>query len=112
MSCNIVKEATPVGVVFLLCEPPHSNPTLETWVRTSEPHSPCASLDTLAPSAPCFIGHRSKKQLLTVFSSLTGSGAPKNPECESVQDFYFLPLHSSLFTKIRIRDFLKVIGNR
>ena len=23
----------------------------------------------------------------------------KNPECESVQDFYFLPIHSSLFTK-------------
>ena len=37
---------------------------------------------------------------------------PKNPECEGVQDFYFLPLHSSLFTKIRIRDFLKVIGKR
>ena len=38
------------------------------------------------------------------------SPAPKNPECESVQDFYFLPLHSSLFTKIRVQDFLKVIG--
>ena len=23
-------------------------------------------------------------------------GEPKNPECESVQDFYFLPIHSSL----------------
>ena len=23
----------------------------------------------------------------------------KNPECESIQDFYFLPFHSSLFTK-------------
>ena len=36
----------------------------------------------------------------------------KNPECESVQDFYFLPIHSSLFTKIRIRDFLEVIGKK
>ena len=26
---------------------------------------------------PCFVGHRSKKQLLIVFCSLTGSGAPK-----------------------------------
>ena len=23
----------------------------------------------------------------------------KNPECESIRDFYFLPFHSSLFTK-------------
>ena len=29
----------------------------------------------------------------------------KNPECESVQDFYFF--HFLLFTKIRIRDLLK-----
>ena len=35
----------------------------------------------------------------------------KNPECESVQDFYFFTVHSSLFTKIRIQDFLKVISN-
>ena len=31
--------------------------------------------------------------------------APKNPECESTQDFYFLPLHSSLFTEFRIQIF-------
>ena len=36
-------------------------------------------------------------------------GEPKNPECESVQDFYFLPLHYSLFTQLCIQDFLKVI---
>ena len=30
---------------------------------------------------------------------------PKNPECESVQDFYFFTINSSLFTKIRIQDF-------
>ena len=47
-----------------------------------------------------------------LFTALTQQGEPKNPECESVQDFYFLPLHSSLFTKIRTRDFLKVIGKR
>ena len=34
-------------------------------------------------------------------------GEPKNPECESVQDFYFFNLNSSLFTKIRIQNFLK-----
>ena len=38
-------------------------------------------------------------------------GAPKNPECESVQGFYFLPHHSSLSTKIRIREFWKVKSN-
>ena len=36
----------------------------------------------------------------------------KDPECESVQDLYFLSLHSSLFTRIRIQDFWKVIGKR
>ena len=56
-------------------------------VRTSESHSPCASLDTLAPSAPCFIGHRLKKQLLTVFSSLTGSGAPEKTLAKA-SDFF------------------------
>ena len=30
---------------------------------------------------------------------------PKNPECESVQDFYFLPLHSSLFTNSACTEF-------
>ena len=35
----------------------------------------------------------------------------KNPECESVRDFYLLLLHYSLFTKKRIRDFWEVIGN-
>ena len=34
----------------------------------------------------------------------------KNPECESVQDFYFLPFHSSLFTKTH-SGFLEVISN-
>ena len=32
----------------------------------------------------------------------------KNPECVSVRDFYFLLLHYSLFTWLRIRDFWKV----
>ena len=31
----------------------------------------------------------------------------KNPECESVQDFYLLPFHYSLFTKIAFRIFGK-----
>ena len=34
-------------------------------------------------------------------------GEPKNPECESVQDFYFLPFHSSLFTNSVCTDFLE-----
>ena len=39
-----------------------------------------------------------------------GSNPPsptKSPECESVQDFYFLPLHYSLFTKTAFRTFGK-----
>ena len=40
-----------------------------------------------------------------------GHGEPKNPECESIQDFYFLLLHYSLITKIAFRDFWKVISN-
>ena len=39
-------------------------------------------------------------------------GEPKDPECESVQDFYFIPIHYSLLTKICIQDFLKVISKR
>ena len=31
----------------------------------------------------------------------------KNPECESVQDFYFFTLNYSLFTKIAFRIFGK-----
>ena len=46
-------------------------------------------------------------------SNIASTGEPKNPECEGVQDFYFLPFHSSLFTCSRFgRDFWKVISNR
>ena len=47
-----------------------------------------------------------------IFCICARFGEPKNPECESVQDFYFLPFHSSLFTKNRIQDFLKVISKK
>ncbi len=33
------------------------------------------------------------------------AGTSKNPECDSIRDFYLLPFHYSLFTKNRIRDF-------
>ena len=33
--------------------------------------------------------------------------AKKNPECDSVQDFYFLPITSSLFTKTVFRIILE-----
>ena len=33
----------------------------------------------------------------------------KNPECESVRDFYFLYLHYSLFTRPHIRNSWQVI---
>ena len=48
--------------------------------------------------SPCFVGHRLWKQLSTVFPALTLFGEPKNPECESVRDFYFFTFHFSLFT--------------
>ena len=35
----------------------------------------------------------------------TPSSPTKNPECECVQDFYFLPIHYSLFTKNAFRIF-------
>ena len=33
------------------------------------------------------------------------AGGVKNPECESVRDFYLLPLHSSLFTNLACTEF-------
>ena len=44
----------------------------------------------------------------SVSSAFGGSNPPsptKTPECESVQVFYFLPLHYSLFTKNAFRCF-------
>lgn len=38
-------------------------------------------------------------------------GTSKNPECESVRDFYLFTLHYSLLLNLRIRDFWEVIGN-
>ena len=58
--------------------------------------------------SPCFIGHRLWKQLSTVFTALTLFGQPKNPECESVQDFYFFTITFSLFTKLAFR----ISGNK
>jgi hypothetical protein len=62
---------------------------------------------------------------LTIRGYLSGSEAPKcywvvqiwvvppkNPECESIQDFYFLPITSSLFTKIAFRIFWEVISKK
>ena len=37
------------------------------------------------------------------FTNFYKNTRTKNPECESVQDFYFLPLHYSLFTKNAFR---------
>ncbi len=39
------------------------------------------------------------------------TSSSKNPECDSVQDFYLLPITSSLFTKIAFRIFGKVRSN-
>ena len=41
------------------------------------------------------------------FDGSNPSSPTKSPECESVQDFYFLPLHYSLFTKNAFRIFGK-----
>ena len=37
---------------------------------------------------------------------------PENPECESVQDFYFLPITSSLFTKLHSGFLREIIGKK
>ena len=40
---------------------------------------------------PCFVGHRSKKQLSIVFRSLTGSGAPKKKKHHARWCFFLFP---------------------
>ena len=82
------------------------------WFRYAPVHS-CVKNYRLCLLGSVFshsVDFTSTKQLLIVLSSFTQFGEPKNPECESVQNFHFLPLHSSFFTKIHIQDFLKVIG--
>ena len=51
------------------------------------------------------------KSVVTDFGGPNPPAPTKNPECVSVRDFYFLPLHYSLFTHPHIRDFWQVISN-
>lgn len=47
----------------------------------------------------------------TIFGSSKVDGTSKNPECESVRDFYLFTLHYSLLLNLRILDFWEVIVN-
>ncbi len=53
--------------------------------------------------------HLTRNEKVACSSQVTSS---KNPECESVRDFYFFTLHFSLITKTRIWHFWKGISKK
>ena len=62
-------------------------------IRPSQPYDPLAQQAEQLPFKQWVRGSNPRR-------------VTKNPECASVRDFYLLPLHDSLFTNLRIRDFL------